>query len=96
MVSINHDLKAIFIHIPKNGGTYISGVLNQYGFNSVRVFRTDHEDFSEFSESNVENLDNFIDSYSNSSFNKFFLKNMLFIIYEIKVLFVIIKKIKKK
>ena len=34
MCSVNHDLKAIFIHIPKNGGTYIGTTLVQYyGFN---------------------------------------------------------------
>ena len=30
MCSINHDKKAIFIHIPKNGGSYIAETLNKY------------------------------------------------------------------
>jgi hypothetical protein len=30
MCSINHDLKAIFIHIPKNGGCYIENILKKY------------------------------------------------------------------
>jgi hypothetical protein len=35
MIYINHSKKAIFIHIPKNGGTYIGTTLVQYyGFNS--------------------------------------------------------------
>ena len=29
MCSINHNLKAIFIHIPKNGGSYISEILSK-------------------------------------------------------------------
>jgi hypothetical protein len=34
MIYINHSKKAIFIHIPKNGGTYIGTTLvNYYGFN---------------------------------------------------------------
>ena len=34
MIYINHSKKAIFIHIPKNGGTYIGTTLVQYyGFN---------------------------------------------------------------
>ena len=33
MCSINHDLKAIFIHIPKTAGTYLADVLHKnYGF----------------------------------------------------------------
>jgi hypothetical protein len=39
MVSINHDLKAIFIHLPKNGGSSISSILhNHYGFDGIRAF----------------------------------------------------------
>ena len=30
MCSINHDLKAIFIHIPKTAGTYIANHLDEY------------------------------------------------------------------
>ena len=48
MVSINHDLKAIFIHLPKNGGSSISSILhNHYGFDGVRAYRTDHCEFNE-------------------------------------------------
>ena len=48
MVSINHDLKAIFIHLPKNGGSSISSILhNHYGFDGIRAYRTDHCEFNE-------------------------------------------------
>jgi len=34
MCSVNHDLKAIYIHIPKNGGLYVEHILHRYyGFN---------------------------------------------------------------
>ena len=43
MCSINHNLKAIFIHIPKNGGSYIADVLKKYyGFKNYYLQRPDH------------------------------------------------------
>ena len=30
MCSINHNLKALFIHIPKNGGSYVAEILSKY------------------------------------------------------------------
>lgn len=30
MIFANHDLKLIFVHIPKCGGTYVSNILNSY------------------------------------------------------------------
>lgn len=47
MCSINHDLKAIFIHIPKTGGSYIHNILRDcYGFNTYRYTRKDHKEYN--------------------------------------------------
>ena len=48
MIYINHDKKAIFIHIPKTGGTYIGPTLvKYYGFTSylplIKKKRPDHD-----------------------------------------------------
>ena len=46
MCSINHDKKALFIHIPKNGGSYISTILAEnYGFKNYYLKRPDHKEF---------------------------------------------------
>ena len=46
MCSINHNLKAIFIHIHKTGGTYISYTLHKYyGFTNYYIRRPDHDTF---------------------------------------------------
>lgn len=47
MCSINHDLKAIFFHVPKNGGLYIETLLNKYyGFKTYYFTRKDHNLFN--------------------------------------------------
>ncbi len=46
MCSINHDKKAIFLHINKTGGSYIAGSLEKYyGFQTFYLKRPDHEQF---------------------------------------------------
>jgi len=46
MCSINHNKKCIFIHIPKNGGTYIADMLQKhYGFKNYYLHRLDHAQF---------------------------------------------------
>ena len=46
MCSINHDLKTIFIHIHKTGGTFISYMLHKYyGFKNYYLRRPDHDTF---------------------------------------------------
>ncbi len=46
MCSINHDLKAIFIHVHKTGGSYIASILKQYyGFETYYLKRPDHDTF---------------------------------------------------
>lgn len=46
MCSINHDLKAVYVHIHKTGGTAISMILNKhYGFKNYYLHRPDHHTF---------------------------------------------------
>jgi hypothetical protein len=46
MCSINHDLKAIFIHTPKCGGLFIEKVLEKfYGFETLYFTHENHTDF---------------------------------------------------
>ena len=46
MCSINHDLKAIFVHTPKTGGLYVEHILNKYyGFETYYLTRKDHKNF---------------------------------------------------
>jgi len=46
MCSVNHNLKAIFIHVHKTGGTYISYMLHKYyGFKNYYLRRPDHDVF---------------------------------------------------
>lgn len=46
MCSVNHNLKAIFIHVHKTGGTYISYILHKYyGFTNYYLRRPDHDKF---------------------------------------------------
>ena len=46
MCSINHDLKAIYIHIHKTGGTTLAMILNKhYGFKNYYLHRPDHHKF---------------------------------------------------
>lgn len=44
MCSINHDLQTIFIHIPKNGGTYIQyNLKNYYNFENYLIKKENHD-----------------------------------------------------
>ena len=46
MCSINHEKKAIFIHIPKTAGSYLAEVLQKnYGFKNYYLQRPDHKQF---------------------------------------------------
>jgi len=59
MCSINHEKKAIFIHIPKNGGSYISEILSKnYGFKNYYLHRPDHKLF-------CLGIDNSVDKHEN-------------------------------
>ena len=59
MCSINHNLKAIFIHIPKNGGSYVANILQKYyGFKNYYLQRPDHSLF-------CKNIDKSIKTHEN-------------------------------
>jgi hypothetical protein len=64
MCSINHHLKAIYVHIPKNGGLYIQNILEKYyNFETIYFTRKDHylfdiEENKEFNISNYKNINN--------------------------------------
>jgi hypothetical protein len=47
MCSINHDLKAIFIHLPKCGGSFINTILSKYyDFEDIRLPHENHKNFN--------------------------------------------------
>ena len=61
MCSINHDLKAIFIHIPKTAGTYLADILHtHYGFKKYYMTRPDHLQFCGKMDGSVKSHENFI------------------------------------
>lgn len=58
MCSINHEKKAIYLHIPKNGGLFIQNILEKYyGFKTLYFTRSDHYLFDDYEkeEYNKEN-----------------------------------------
>ena len=59
MCSINHEKKCIYIHIPKNGGTYISSILSKYyGFKNYYLQRLDHKNFCLGKDESVDKHEN--------------------------------------
>jgi len=57
MCSINHDLKAIYFHVPKVGGLYIEKVLQKfYNFETYYITANNHNDY--FIDNNDNNKDN--------------------------------------
>ena len=59
MCSINHEKKAIYIHIPKNGGSYISEILSKnYGFKNYYLHRPDHPLFCLGKDKSVDKHEN--------------------------------------
>ncbi len=61
MCSINHDLKAIYLHIPKNGGLYVQNILEKYyNFKTIYFTRSDHYlfDIDENKDENIKNYKN--------------------------------------
>jgi len=59
MCSINHDKKAIFIHIPKNGGSYIADILKtHYNFKNYYLQRPDHYTFCNGKDDSVDKHEN--------------------------------------
>lgn len=59
MCSVNHNLKALYIHIPKNGGSYIAEILNKYyGFKNFYLHRPDHKLFCYGKDHSVDKHEN--------------------------------------
>ncbi len=59
MCSINHDLKAIFIHIPKTAGSYMADILHKhYGFKNYYLTRPDHLAFCKSHDSSIKSHEN--------------------------------------
>jgi len=59
MCSINHEKKAIFIHLPKNGGSYIAEILSKYyGFKNYYLQRPDHAFFCRGKDHSVDKHEN--------------------------------------
>jgi len=55
MCSINHDLKAIYIHVPKCGGSFVGGILKHYyDFENIRLPHETHKEFSSLFEKVVQ------------------------------------------
>jgi hypothetical protein len=73
MIYINHEKKALFIHIPKTGGSYIGPTLvKHYGFTSyidlIHNRRPDHDIFCKTFQFKKILTGNYV--YDNSFFNK--------------------------
>tara|TARA_A100001015_G_scaffold164322_1_gene182688 strand:+ start:1401 stop:2063 length:663 start_codon:yes stop_codon:yes gene_type:complete len=59
MCSINHNKKAIFIHIPKTGGSFITETLSTYyGFKNYYLKRPDHNQFCKIFDNSVDKHEN--------------------------------------
>ena len=59
MCSINHNKKAIYIHIPKTGGSFIRDTLkNYYGFTPYYLKRPDHNQFCRIFDNSVDKHEN--------------------------------------
>ena len=59
MCSINHDKKAIYIHIPKTGGSFIRDSLkNYYGFKTYYLKRPDHNQLCRIHDNSVDKHEN--------------------------------------
>ena len=59
MCSINHNLKAVFIHVPKNGGSYVAEILSKnYGFKNYYLQRPDHKIFCHGKDNSVNKHEN--------------------------------------
>ena len=55
MCSINHELKAIYIHLPKNGGLYVQKILEDfYNFKTLYFTHENHNDFSDLNVADIE------------------------------------------
>jgi hypothetical protein len=62
MCSINHDLQAIYIHIPKNGGLFTAGILDTfYNFKTFYFTHENNEIFCDKEKNTSESYENLQD-----------------------------------
>jgi hypothetical protein len=71
MCSINHDLRAIYFHIPKVGGLYVEKVLEKfYNFKTFYFTANNHKDYNDNLNNNLnDNLDNNLNDNLNDNQN---------------------------
>lgn len=63
MCSINHDLKAIYIHIPKCGGSFINNILEKYyNFTTILIPNENHNNF-------IPHFDNKMDEHDDDAYD---------------------------
>jgi hypothetical protein len=80
MCSINHDLKAIFIHVPKTGGRYIEHILHKYyGFTIIESKNEIQNLFNDIDTLNLSHID--YTSYSSKEYPLTISKKGLFRYY---------------
>jgi hypothetical protein len=79
MCSINHDLKAIYIHLPKNGGLYIEKILDEfYGFKTMYFTHENHNEFSDLKIEDIEPENNGFINFKNQGLIRYHMSSTKF------------------
>ena len=79
MCSINHDLKAIYFHIPKVAGLYIEEILEKfYNFNTYYFTSEFHYDYIDDQYENFHNFKGFLNIRKKGIYRYYFYSNKFF------------------